>query len=563
MRVSKVSWKNIFKKIGFLLDMNILSILKQWRNEQARREGVEIFRIVPNRTLEEIALVLPQTSEALLDIHGIGERKVKKYGKEILGIVTSYQVTRLPVEKKISNLKSQISNKNSKISNSNPTSNFNIPNSHPAPTSNFEIPNSKFEDLSQKIVSVGEFLDRTNAVLAEMPGAVRGEVSSADVRERYVFFTIKDGEDNASLSVFMWRNQYDLCGVRAEEGAEVIVRGQLDIYKPSGRLSFRANSMELVGEGAIKAAYDRLKNSLEVEGLFALEKKRPLKEFPHRIGLITSKEGAVIHDFMSNIGQFGFHIAFVNSRVEGALAVTELLRAMRMLKTHPIDVLVMIRGGGSLESLAAFNNETIVREIATFPVPVICGIGHDRDVPLASLVADKMVSTPTAVTRELNASWERAVSRVDIFERDLMNRFERELAEKKNAFQKNTQFIVLAFSHIVDRCRRAEEKLRNCLSLFKSSLSFFHQRMNVMQKNMLIGFESLTNRVIVKLDVSEQSIVQSDPRRQLKLGYGIISYKGKVVRSVADVSTGDDISILLSDGKVESKVHKVVKSIKS
>lgn len=516
--------------------MNLEQRLKQWRNQRSRKMGVEVFRIIPNRTLDEIVKRLPGTKEELLRIHGIGERKVSMYGEEILEMTRESLLGSESVDRV-----SEIETQDSKL----------------------EIQSSEYEsqDLSQQVVSVGEFLDRANAVLSEMPGAVRGEVSSADIRDRYVFFTIKDSKDNALLSIFMWRSQYDICGVSAEAGVEVVVRGHLDIYKPSGRLSFHADSMELIGEGAIKAAYDRLKRQLESEGLFALERKRQLKEFPRRIGLITSKEGAVIHDFMSNIGKFGFHITFMNSRVEGALAVTELLRALRILKTYPIDVLVVIRGGGSLESLAAFNNEAVVREIAHFPTPVICGIGHDQDVPLASLVADIAVSTPTATTRELGKTWESLVSRTDTCEREIMYCFERLLEKNTRAIEAMHEVILRFFANITERYRVAEENMRGCI--LKVSYSLIEQRNIVDTKcRLLVGsFASCLVLADSILITSGRSIRNNDPRRQLRLGYSIARVGEKVVRSIGDVRAGELLFISVSDGKIETNVGKTHKRI--
>lgn len=501
--------------------MSILSLLKQWRAEKSHKKGVEVFRIFPNRTINEIVQKMPSTTEELLEIHGIGEKKVKEYGEEILAIIR--EVT---------------GDKNRE-------------------TSDQEDFDLDFEDLSQKVVSVGEFLDRTNSVLSEMPGAVRGEVSSVDIRERYIFFTIKDGENNASMSCFMWRNRYDLCGVEVREGLELVVRGMLEVYKPSGRLTFRADMVEPVGEGVIKAAYERLKKKFEEEGLFAIEKKRALPEFPCHIGMITSKEGAVIHDFMSNIGKFGFRISFVNSRVEGQMAVVELVRAIRTLRKYPLDALVIIRGGGSLESLQAFNNETIVREIANFPAPVICGIGHDKDVPLASLAADIMVSTPTAVTRELNATWERLVSRVDILERDLLSTFEREFTEQKNTFHQNVRDVFEAFTKIMDRCRGAEDRVQQCVVFVTHALERARDHIFQDQRVLMERFSQSFNDAKTRVRSIEQNIILNDPRRQLRLGYSIVSSGGHVVRSIKNVQVGQELDILLSDGKLRSKVEEV------
>lgn len=492
------------------MNNDIRSLLWRWRAEESQRRNVEFFRIFSNRTIDGIATSLPQTKEELLAIHGIGEKKAAMFGKTIFSLVRRC------------------------------------------------LDASPEEDISEKVFSVGTFLDRVNSVFSEMPGSVRGEIGGADVRDRYVFFTLKDDGENAAMAVFMWRREYDLCGVEAREGTEVIVRGQLEVYKPSGRLSFRARVVELVGEGAIRAAYERLKNRLEEEGLFAPERKRSLSLFPHRIGLITSRDGAVIHDFMSNIGKFGFKIFFSNSRVEGQLAVEDLLRSMQILKKIHLDVLVIIRGGGSLESLAAFNNEMLIREITSFPSPVICGIGHDKDVPLASLAADTMVSTPTAVTREINRSWEQARNDIDILERDIFYQYEMLLNRTRERIEIISRSITSAFSDIVERCRLAEERFLRCL-VYCEGL-FFHSWKNVAasKDSIVRGFESMISRLRAILDTSDRIISTNDPRRQLRLGYGIVLKKGSVLRSVRNVSEGDEISVLLSDGKILSRVEEKI-----
>ena len=527
----------------------LLTSLRSWRAEEAGRRGIETYRILPNRTLEAIAYERPQTPEALLAIHGIGEKKAKQYGETILQIVSTHDTRRAT-----HNGERKTENKNL-ILGSSPTSNFNFQASLEGSSSNVTDHMSTVDEESEwsKVCSVGEFLDRANAVLAEMPASVRGEVSSANIRERYVFFTIKD-ESGASMSCFMWRRDYDMSAVEAREGAEVIVRGFLEVYKPSGRLTFRARSVELVGEGALKVAYEKLKKKLEDEGLFSPERKRELPILPHRIGLITSKEGAVIHDFMSNIGKFGFRIFFVPSRVEGALAVRELVRSLRTLRNADIDVLVIIRGGGSLESLASFNNETLVREIATFPVPVLCGIGHDKDVPLASLVADKAMSTPTATARELSRTWEHALARVDACERNIVHRFERALADRVRRVELTGTSLAEYFAQIVDRCRRAEEKLGRCVSILEHGFENARERMLLAKRGIYGGIDRGIYNTLERVASLEKLLARSDPRRNLKLGYSIVSSRGRIVRSVNDVNAGDNLDILLADGSVGAVV---------
>jgi exodeoxyribonuclease VII large subunit len=293
---------------------------------------------------------------------------------------------------------------------------------------------------------------------------------------------------------------------------EVILTGHPNIYPKTGRLSFVAGTAELVGEGALKKAYDDLKKKLEEEGLFAVERKRPIPNLALKIGVITSREGAVIHDFENNLGKFGFKILFVNSHVEGQAATKDLLAAIRTMRSQDIEVLVIIRGGGSLESLQAFNNEKLVREIVDFPVPVIAGIGHDQDVPLMALAADHMTSTPTAAANLLNKSWEEYRAKISQFVYILGN-----IEDRINRIHND---IDTAWSSIVDHTEQA-------IKTFKERISLY-----------------------------ERSVRLNDPSRQLRLGYSIVRQGGKIVRSVHGIGAGDILDTELSDGTIRSKVEK-------
>jgi exodeoxyribonuclease VII large subunit len=293
------------------------------------------------------------------------------------------------------------------------------------------------------------------------------------------------------------------------------------VYPPSGRLSFVADTVELVGEGALKKAYDALKAKLEAEGVFEFARKRALPEFPQKIGVITSLKGAVIHDFENNLGKFGFKVNVCDSRVEGQVAVKDLLASMAALRdlcekggeggAPGLDALVIIRGGGSLESLQAFNNEALVRAIVDFPVPVIAGIGHDKDVPLAALAADFMTSTPTAAAHLLNRSWEDAYAKVH----QLAGVFVRMQQEIKRRFSD----LDLALDTMIDRVQG---------------------RITWMAE---------------QIDYTERFIRLNDPRRQLKLGYSIVRKNGIILRSRQGLSPGDKLETELSDGTVESRVE--------
>ncbi len=374
---------------------------------------------------------------------------------------------------------------------------------------------------SDRVFSVGEYIELLNVFFKAQAARITGEVTALTrAASGHVYFTIKDKKDGGVMDCIIWKGNYAICGVVLETGMEVILAGHPNIYPPSGRFSFVADTVELVGEGALKKAYDALKEKLEAEGVFAPERKRSLPEYPARIGVITSLKGAVIHDFENNLGKFGFKVSVLDSRVEGQQAVAPLLEAlavMRRLATEGrIEVLVLIRGGGSLESLLAFNNETLVRAIVDFPVPVIAGIGHDKDVPLAALAADFMTSTPTAAAHLLSKPWEEAYAKM----REVAYLFSRVEAR----FERIRADLDMAWSSVIDHTAQAIEHAK----------------------------ETLTN--------AERLLRVHDPRRPLRLGYAIVrtgAGAGKLVRSVRDVGTGDILNTELVDGVVKSKVEDV------
>ncbi len=399
------------------MDNNLLQKLKAWRTSTANLQGIEPFRVFANKVLENIAELKPSNKEELMAIKGIRDKKFAKYGEEILAI----------------------------INNSDGGSELFIDSSDGQP---------------DKPLSVSAYLEFLNQQLAKCHARIQGEVSSVEIREHVVYLSLKDSDDGSVMNCLMWKGYYARSGIEFEVGMEVILEGAPDIFKPYGKLSFKASSAELVGEGALKKAYDKLKKKLDNEGLFLDERKRETPDLVQKIGLITSETGAVIHDFLTNLGKYGFQIKFVDSRVEGQAAVADLISAVDYFSDKDIDVLVIIRGGGSLESLQAFNNETLIRKIADFDKPVVCGIGHEKDITLASLVADMMVSTPTAATHILNESWQRAIHRLELNEEKMFSIFRNALSNNREAINNYFSTIEENFGLIFKRFSRVEESLK-------------------------------------------------------------------------------------------------------
>lgn len=410
------------------------------------------------------------------------------------------------------------------------------------------------------VFSVSQYLDRVNGSLKSQKSKIVGEVCDVKMYEgrSYLYFSIKDKADNSTANCFMWKRDFKLSGVELRDGLEVIITAYPQVYKPNGSLSLQVELVELVGEGALQVAYEQLKKKMEAEGLFNPVRKRALPEYPQRIGVITSKSGAVIHDFLSNLGKFGFEILFTDSKVEGQDAIRDLLAAVKTLRTADIDVLVMMRGGGSLESFQAFNNEILVRAIADFPVPVITGIGHDKDVPLVSLVSDKNVSTPTAVTHLLNQSWNEARSHVRLAEQKMFFEFETRVREARFEIEQSQSEIEEKFSTLFDIFRKAEATISHAVVRIESAISQKKREVIGVGEQIFRTYSEKLHRISERVSQYEKTFELADPARLLARGYSIIKTSsksgGKVIRSTAQVHSGDELDIMLCDGIIETKV---------
>jgi len=373
------------------------------------------------------------------------------------------------------------------------------------------------QTLEKSTFSVSAYLDILNTLLSSCKTKVAGEVSELKkASSGHVYFSLKDKKDGSVLNCVIWSSVYKFCGVELKEGIEIKAFGFADIYKQTGRITFKCSSIELMGEGELKKQYEELKKKLEKQGLFDESRKKDIPQFPCNIGVITSKEGAVINDFLNNLGQYGFKIKLVDSRVEGIEAVKDLLRALKTIKGEKLDCLVIMRGGGSLESFLAFNNEILIKEASKLEVPLIVAIGHDKDVPLLALAADKMVSTPTAAANLLNQSWQG---------------LEWEIKEK--------EAIIFSFlSSFFDSIKLLEYKIKEALPKI---------------------IEARINNLKLILSNSESVININNPERNLALGYSIARKSGKIIKSIKEIKKDDFIDLEIADGIINTKTNETRK----
>lgn len=413
-------------------------------------------------------------------------------------------------------------------------------------------------------LTVTAYLSQINRSLRDQPGRIIGEVSQLQMYpgRTYLFFSLKDGQSGAMMKCIMWKRDYQLSGVELEDGMEVIVTGFAEIYPATGSLTFKAQTLELVGEGALKKAYDVLKDKLNAEGVFAEEKKRKIPSFVRNIGVITSKDGAVINDFLTNIGRHGFKISLIDSRVEGQLATAELIASVKSFRSKAergdIEALVIIRGGGSLESLLPFNNEMLVREVAAFPVPVIAGIGHDKDVTLVAMAADCMVSTPTAVTAVLNESWDRAASCVELWENNIFSSYRDALYRAQSSVTDLMSDIKQYFQDILERFSKIEFRIKEEFNSMRHRLQDTSQQA-VHYRNLITDkFSHMLKTAATSVETSQKQLSINDPARLLRLGYSIArGAEGRVLTSATQAKEGSQITVRLKDGEIEAEVQKV------
>ena len=290
----------------------------------------------------------------------------------------------------------------------------------------------------------------------------------------------------------------------------------------------------------------------------------------------------------------------MDSRVEGAAAIGDLIDAVDYFSDKDIDALVIIRGGGSLESLQAFNNEMLVRRVVGLNVPVICGIGHDKDIPLLSYVADMSVSTPTAVAQVLNKSWEKALDRLEGYEKSIIKQYEamlkdgwyklesassrirdfyQEIFKRFEFCDQSIRGIVSNFTYILqhnhEKLKRTSleidnfyqgifKKFNECQQTIKNNIisiahSIRHEKYKIQKIGnlLLAGFGSALVRTKKELYGYEKEINQNNPERQLKLGYSIATLNGKVIRSASQVRLGEILTNKLGDGEIKSEVQEI------
>ncbi|MCM8814748.1 MAG: exodeoxyribonuclease VII large subunit [Candidatus Omnitrophica bacterium] len=439
-------------------------------------------------------------------------------------------------------------------------------------------------ELKKEYLTVSEFLDSVNLELSKISCRVLGEISDVNPRDRYCFFVLKESNpdvESAIVECFIGWRSFEAYKHLLKDGMQVIVSGFPGIYKKSGRFRIDVSKIEPFGEGALKQAFEALKKKLEEKGYFSPERKKPVPDIIQRIGLVTSMAGAAIKDFMRNLGQYGFQIYHINVYVEGAYAVDSIISAIRYFNRNisGLDVIVLIRGGGSLESLKAFNDEDVANAIFDSKLPVITGIGHERDITIADLVADRSFSTPTAVAAFIRNQREQLIQNIQMVEDVLISSSESILEDLYDELELLKQNVLAGFENILQKysfsIRHCAEKMHGCFKKvfdsfkeierrFVSQVSQWHLLIKQMESSLSIFnqqavnfFQASIERIRNQVEVLQAKLASLNPESILSKGYSIVyDSQNNLIKKATQVKKDDSIWIKLHKGKIISIVDK-------
>ena len=411
-----------------------------------------------------------------------------------------------------------------------------------------------------------------------------GQVSNFRKRPTHQYFSIKD--DHAVIQATIWSGVYQKLGFNLEEGMKINVIGRVQIYEPSGSYSIIIEKAEPDGIGALAIQFEQLKKKLSEEGLFQERFKQPLPQFSKRIGVVTSRSGAVIQDIITTVSRRfpGVAILLYPTKVQGEGAAEEIARNIaRANQQEDLDVLIIGRGGGSIEDLWAFNEEIVVRAIFESRLPVISSVGHETDVTLADFVADRRAATPTAA-----AELATPVTKLDLLthlqnqEKRMTTAVQNVLFKKKEALKKCSQSVIFrqperlydGYLQRLDQMQlRLKQSLRTQISDNKEKLQIrrhklmqlspvtkvqrYQDRLEQMDKLLRSQVALVYDAKVAEVKRLSEALIMLDTSRIVARGFAIVKKDESVVDSVANLNKKDQVTLLMRDGQVELEVKDV------
>ncbi|MBS0622111.1 MAG: exodeoxyribonuclease VII large subunit [Verrucomicrobia bacterium] len=369
---------------------------------------------------------------------------------------------------------------------------------------------------------------------------IQGEISNFKQQSSgHFYFSLKD--EGAQMNAVMFRGQASHLKTLPKDGDQVIVCGELNVYAPRGNYQIVIRELYFVGLGALLQRLEELKKTIAKRGWFRKEHKKPLPRFPRRIGIITSPTGAVIRDILNVLQRrhSGLHILLNPVKVQGAESAREIAAAVRQFNEQlPVDVLIIGRGGGSLEDLWAFNEEIVAQAIFESHIPIICAVGHETDHTIAEYVADLRAPTPSAAAELVIAEKRGVLEFLHITRQRLFRTLQQRLAHAKTHLERYTRHPAMRDPYYL--------------------IGHFMQRLDEARSLLDHRIHSDLQKARLTLVGIERSLRAINPKGLLSQGYSILfsEKEGRVISSIDQVKAGMHIKALLSDGEIKLKVYE-------
>ncbi|EMX0879600.1 TPA: exodeoxyribonuclease VII large subunit [Streptococcus pyogenes] len=411
-----------------------------------------------------------------------------------------------------------------------------------------------------------------------------GQVSNFRKRPTHQYFSLKD--ESAVIQATMWAGVYKKLGFDLEEGMKINVIGRVQLYEPSGSYSIVIEKAEPDGIGALALQFEQLKKKLTAEGYFEQKHKQPLPQFVSKIGVITSPSGAVIRDIITTVSRRfpGVEILLFPTKVQGDGAAQEVVANIRRAnQREDLDLLIVGRGGGSIEDLWAFNEEIVVQAIFESQLPVISSVGHETDTTLADFVADRRAATPTAaaelatpitktdlmswIVERQNRSYQACLRRikqrqewVDKLSQSVIFRQPERLYDAY--LQKIDRLSMTLMNTMKDRLSSAKEnkvQLDHALanSQLQTKIERYQDRVATAKRLLMANMASQYDSQLARFEKAQDALLSLDASRIIARGYAMIEKNQALVASVSQITKGDQLTIKMRDGQLDVEVKDV------
>ena len=366
---------------------------------------------------------------------------------------------------------------------------------------------------------------------------ITGEISNLSrPASGHLYFSLKD--ERAQVRCAFFRNYHHQLNFGPENGHHVLLQAEISLYEARGDFQLIVTQMQAAGSGALQIAFEKLKQRLEKEGLFAPENKKPIPLFPKTIGVVTSSSGAAIRDVLKvlNCRFPSISVIVYPSLVQGDKAAEQIAHTIKKAGSRKeCDVLLVVRGGGSLEDLWPFNQERVARAIFSCEIPVVTGVGHEIDFTIADFVADHREATPSAAAEMVSPNRKEWLQHTHSFQRRLQHFINTRLRHYQ-----------LQLRHLITRLQRPDQQLESQ-----------RRQIEALQHRLMMAMVYDFNRRQQNLAAKAQALQTMSPLTTLKRGYAIVTHQNQIVRKAQALKVGDKITTRVAEGQLDCRVEKI------